>query len=286
MKKEQRMTRRAFLKRSALAVLGLAVSGGAYARFWEPEWLETTRLTLQSSRLPAAFSGMRIIQFSDVHFGFHMDADDLQKLVNRIQREQADMICFTGDLIDGASSDARKALPILKQLRAPLGQYAVLGNHDFRGFPGEVVTGVLQRSGFEVLHNRHMQIQRGGQQIAVAGVEDWFGGNPDIQEAIRGIPPEEYTLLLAHEPDLADEAKEYSIDLQLSGHSHGGQIFVPLIGAPWNPAMGRKYPRGLYQFNNQQFSLYTNRGIGMTMLPLRLLSRPELTVITLQSIAK
>jgi predicted MPP superfamily phosphohydrolase len=123
-------------------------------------------------------------------------------------------------------------------------------------------------------------LERGTHRLWLAGIDDVLRGRPDLGAAIGKIPANEATILLAHEPDFADEASLLPIDLQLSGHSHGGQIWIPGIGAPWLPPLSRKYPRGLYQIG--KLTLYTNIGIGTIRAPIRINCPPEITLITLR----
>jgi len=134
------------------------------------------------------------------------------------------------------------------------------------------------------LQNRAVRLERDGARIWLAGVDDISKGNPNLPRTLSGIPPGETTILLAHEPDFADQAARYPIDLQLSGHSHGGQVWIPGIGAPWLPTLARKYPRGLYRI--EQLILYTNIGIGTIRAPIRINCPPEVTLITLRSASK
>jgi predicted MPP superfamily phosphohydrolase len=156
----------------------------------------------------------------------------------------------------------------------------VLGNHDHGRNP-ELIARALDKNGIAVLRNYGLYVERAGARLWVAGVDDVLGGGTNLEQALRGIPKSEPTVLLAHEPDYADSVRDYPVDLQLSGHSHGGQVRVPLVGALYLPPLGRKYPSGLRQLGS--LTLYTNRGIGTTVLPVRLNSAPEVTLLTLRS---
>lgn len=280
----RKISRRTFLKYSMLTAVGVIASTGVYSRYMEPKRVQMTRLTLSSARLPRSFHNIRIVHISDIHYGFHMDQHKLQQIVNKINLEHADIVCFTGDLIDEGHVELRSAISVLKQLQAPFGKFAVLGNHDYRRTTPDKSTNALQEAGFKVLFNSHMELLWKGARIAIIGLEDWFGGHPDMEAATRGLREEQFKLVLAHEPDMADMIMEFPVDLQLSGHSHGGQISIPGVhSVPWNPEMGIKYPSGLYTFPSTPFRLYTTRGVGMTFMPIRLFCRPEITVITLQS---
>ncbi|WNS43354.1 metallophosphoesterase [Paenibacillus sp. MMS20-IR301] len=274
------MTRRQFLKRGAAAVFGAGLLAGGYAWKGEPNRLEITRRELPLKELPSSFAGTKLVHFSDVHLGFNKDTRDLARLVKHIREEQPDLICFTGDIVDSYAEDLTDSVSILAELEAPLGKYAILGNHDYKNT--ELLTSLLAKSGFTVLRNQSYLIKQGGAVIAVAGLEDLLHGKPDPVAALKGVPDGCCTLLLMHEPDYADTAEGYPFHLQLSGHSHGGQIRLPFIGAPFTPYGSHKYIEGLYYTENKAMPVYVNRGFGETSLPLRFLCRPELTVLTLR----
>ncbi|RAV20199.1 metallophosphoesterase [Paenibacillus contaminans] len=279
------MTRRSFLRLGLQAAGGMIASGvlaGFYARFGERFWYKTNRLTLSFVNLPAAFDGMRIVQFSDVHHGRDFETPHVEAVARRIQALEPDMICFTGDLFDrnhGELTDA--CTPILEKLHAPFGKWAVLGNHDY-GLNARGVAAELQKAGFTVLDNEHRVIEKSGERIWLAGVTDMIYGKPSMDEALRDAGERGYTLLLSHAPDYADIAVPYGVDLQLSGHSHGGQVRLPFVGALFTPEGAKTYIEGLYDLDGGRMKLYTNRGLGTSVLPVRFMCRPEITVITLK----
>ncbi|NQX69981.1 metallophosphoesterase [Paenibacillus alba] len=280
-----RISRRDFLKMSvqgALALLGTAGLSGVYAYGIEPHWMEIKQLNIALAKLPSSFNQFRIVHFSDLHLGFYSNLAHLSELVEQVRELKPDLICFTGDLVDRSIAYMPEAVSILSQLRAPYGQYAVLGNHDAFGNRSAVTRG-LSQAGFRVLHNEHIVIQKGMDKLHIAGVDDPWVGKPDIRAALLHIPEDACTILLAHEPDFADEYSRFPVALQLSGHSHGGQIRLPFFGALYTPPHGSKYTAGLYQVPNSLLQVYTTRGIGMTRFPLRFNCRPELTVMTLQT---
>lgn len=131
------------------------------------------------------------------------------------------------------------------------------------------------------MRNYFLHVERAGARLWIAGVDDVLGGKARLSQSLQAIPRDETTVLLVHEPDYADLVRGYPVDLQLSGHSHGGQVRFPLVGAPVLPRLARKYPWGLRQLGS--LTLYTNRGIGTTSLPARLNSAPEVTLLTLRS---
>lgn len=171
---------------------------------------------------------------------------------------------------------------ILKGLRAPLGVYAVLGNHDWGTDPDRVAD-ALTAAGIKVLRNEAVCLERGNSRLWIAGTDCAFFNHADIDRTLSPIRDNDAVLLLAHEPDFADYAARFPVDLQLSGHSHGGQIVAPLVGPPHLPRLGKKYVRGRYNVGKMQ--LYTNRGIGAVGLPMRYQAPPEVTVLRLQAVA-
>jgi len=282
------ISRRTFLKlggRWLAGLLAAPAAGYGYSRWLEPRWIETTRHTLPYRSLPSAFHGTRIVQFSDVHLDFHFGVRRLALLVERIRGLKPDLVCFTGDLFHKQVRPAASAsIRLLSELDAPLGKWAVLGNHDYTAGAGDVER-VLTQSGFTLLGNRSATIERGGERLRIAGLDDALEGRPNLETALREAAdgsPAPFTLFLAHEPDISDYAAAYRVNLQLSGHSHGGQIRLPVVGPLILPDLARRYPEGLYAIRDEMY-LYTNRGIGMSSYPYRFLCRPELTVITLAS---
>ncbi|TXK85445.1 metallophosphoesterase [Paenibacillus sp. N3.4] len=279
------LSRRSFLKKgTVLAGSFLAATGalGSYANFVEPKWYDITRHTLIFERLPNAFHGIKVVHFSDLHIGYHFDLKDLEHVVNIIRKEKADILCFTGDLFDAEiTTDPDQTSQLLASLEAPLGKWSVLGNHD--KWIGENRTvAILQKGGFQTLLNSFKAITYLNQVIQLAGVEDLLTGKPDISKALDGANPHRFTLLLSHCPNYADQAAKYPVDLQLSGHTHGGQIRLPFLGAVITPPGGDNYVEGLHPVTESKMLIYTNRGIGTTTLPFRFLCRPEITVFTLE----
>ncbi len=158
--------------------------------------------------------------------------------------------------------------------------FTILGNHDWWHGNGPPVEDAMLRAGMPLLSNRHITWRRGGSTLYLAGVDDIWVGRDRLEDAMHGIPADAAVVLLAHEPDFADTAAcDPRIGLQLSGHSHGGQVRIPWLGAYWYPELCRKYPEGRYQIGDM--ALYTNRGIGVVTLPVRFCCRPEITKFTL-----
>jgi predicted MPP superfamily phosphohydrolase len=229
MEKVKIVSRRKFLKyllgTGFLAGIGVPV----YSHYVESYWFDTNRISLRFSHLPQTFRKLKIVHFSDIHLGFYFNIDDLTKLIEHIQQIEPDMICFTGDLVENELELLQKSVSVMSKLTAPLGKFAILGNHDYWVDP-VAVAGSLTNSGFTVLMNKHTAVDLGGENIYVAGVDDILNGVPNLGKSLEGIPENAFTILLAHEPDFADEASTYPVKLQLSGHSHGGEIRIPFYG--------------------------------------------------------
>ncbi len=285
-----KLSRRKFLYTGAIAAAGVAVTG-AWG-FSEHNHPQVTRLEIPLTRLPQAFDGFSIAQLSDFHYEHHISVTPIRKAVEMANGLHPDLIVLTGDFVtvpvlEGLSGNVRRfaeaAEPcarLLQDLRAPMGRFGVLGNHDGGSDPARV-TRALHDHGMPVLTNRAVPLERGKDRIWLAGIDDVLEGRPDVAQALANIPAAELTILLAHEPDFADEASLTPVDLQLSGHSHGGQVWIPGIGAPWLPPLARRYPRGLYKVRD--LTLYTNFGLGTIHAPIRINCPPEITFITLRS---
>jgi uncharacterized protein len=283
-------TRRTFLKRitgSILTILGLGAGGYVYANRIEPSLLGITRQEIRHPLIPAGFHNKKIIQFSDTHLGFQYNLNQFKKLVDIINAEQPDMILFTGDLMDEPNmyKEINNLTGIIKNLHAPLGKYCIYGNHDHGGYGTEIYRNIMEAAGFTVLlNNASFTKLADGSRIFIAGIDDVMLGKPDLSAALKNVPENQFCILLAHEPDFAQTALQYPIHWQLSGHSHGGQVKLPFMGALILPPFAEIYQEGLYTIGgDNELILYVNRGIGTTGLPFRFFSKPELTVFTLSS---
>ncbi|WP_163970813.1 metallophosphoesterase [Oceanobacillus halotolerans] len=282
------MKRRTFLKRVFGSILTLAgLSGGTYyyARDIEPTLLEINNQRIRSKKIPKAFHQFKIVQFTDTHLGFHYSIDQFTDLIQTINELSPDMIVFTGDLVDKPDRYNWNSHLIheLKQLEAPYGKYWVYGNHDHGGYGTNILKDVMNQGGFTLLQNESREIKRDNEQFVLAGVDDIILGDPDLDKTLEQIDTNQFTMLLAHEPDFADIAKQYPIDIQLSGHSHGGQIRFPFIGHLYTPVFAEKYIQGQYTFTSNNLHLFVSRGIGTTRLPYRFLCKPEIHLFTLEN---
>jgi predicted MPP superfamily phosphohydrolase len=240
-------------------------------------------------RLPDALDGLTIAQLSDLHYHPYFSAGVIRKAVELVAGLKPDLVALTGDFVTvsalrkydrKAAADAVPCAELLAPLKAKLGVYAVLGNHDSHTDPG-LVTEALNGHGVRVLHNDAIPLEWDGARLWLAGVGDVLAGFAHLDVTFKPIPDSEPVVLLAHEPDFADEAARYPVDLQLSGHSHGGQVNLPFLGSPILPELGRKYPRGLRRVG--QTALYTNVGLGTIIVPMRVWAAPEVTLLTLRA---
>jgi predicted MPP superfamily phosphohydrolase len=266
---------------------GFALSGAAtvsYARLVEPHWLDVTQVELQIAGLPERLAGRRIAQLSDIHLCEFTDPTQLEMTVTQVNELQPDWLFLTGDYVGDDARHAAGLIEPLRRVQAPI--YAVYGNHDYWS-DVQIVRAMLEQAGVQVLRNQARPLLEG---LWLAGVDDIWGGRPDLAATLRDVPAKATTLLLAHEPDYFDLVIQQAapVAVQLSGHTHGGQVRLPLPWAgpdgrysyaPLLPRYGRRYPIGLRRVGQRQ--VYTNRGLGLWPLPYRLNCRPELTLFTL-----
>jgi predicted MPP superfamily phosphohydrolase len=288
---KKKITRRAFIKGTLgglFTLFGVGLGGYTYANRIEPQILDVNHQYIQHRFIPKSFDGIRMIQFSDTHLGFQYTLGQLTSLIKKIMALRPDLILFTGDLLDAPNkfSEINRLVQLLEQLSAPLGKYCIYGNHDHGGYGTELYRNLMETAGFTVLLNEAHPIKlKDGGHIYLVGIDDAMLGQPDLALALKHVPPLSFKLLLSHAPDWADRVAAYPIQWQLSGHSHGGQVKIPFVGALITPPFARKYTEGLYKIGNTgSLSLYVNRGIGTTRLPFRFMARPELTVFTLKPI--
>ena len=289
------------ISRSASLGLGLgAVLGGAllgslvYAREVEPQWVVVERVTLTLPRLAPSFDGYRIVQISDLHMDGWMTPERFGRMVDLVNEQEPDVVAITGDFVSGSARHISGLPGPLGRLQAPDGVVAVLGNHDYLNDAGGVRE-ALSSAGVVDVSNAVCTLWREGAALHLCGVDCVMYGYDNLDEVLEALEEAEpgCAVLLAHEPDFADKSAAIGrFDLQLSGHSHGGQVRLPFLGSPLFvppfslypdvPPLARKYTSGLYKVRNMH--QYTNRGLGVMCLRLRLLCRPEITVLTVRSL--
>jgi uncharacterized protein len=272
------------------------IYGMAYGRF--NYQVERVKLTYPS--LPSNFNHFKIVQISDLHVGgYYGYFKQLRRAINLINKEKPDLILFTGDLVTLTSNEEYQFTGILDQMKARIGKYSILGNHDYgdyynwdspaeKGLNFEKMLQAHESIGFKLLRNQSKLIKIGDQQIALIGVDNWglppFPEYGDLHKAMKGLQDSTFKILLSHDPShwSAQVIGKTNIELTLSGHTHGMQMGIHLGNFRWSP-VEYKYPRwaGLYQAGKQ--FLYVNRGLGFIVYPGRFGSLPEITVIELSN---
>ncbi len=277
------LTRRAFLAGAGAAALGIGLYAGTQGR----HQIETTQRSIGIRNLPDSFVGMRIAQISDIHLLEYTEAHYFEEVVHRVNALNPDLVLLTGDFVSRGPGPKRIAIraaglaaEIASQLKAPQ-RIAILGNHDV-GVGADLVVHELESHGIPVLVDSYLPLEQRMERLYICGSDDAGTRNPDPNLAIPR-EPRAPVIYLVHEPDYIDIFQHHPrfplVDLMLSGHTHGGQMRLPLVGPLVLPPMGKKYVEGHFQFGHMQ--LYVNRGIGTVGLPFRLNCPSEITLLTL-----
>lgn len=264
------------------ALLVVCIYG--YARYIEPYRIQVVRETME---VPDDIGECRIVFFSDTHFGRWYSVDQIDEIARVINEQNPDVVLFGGDLIDDYNRDEEdldvdKIIEGLKSIKATYGKYAVFGNHDYGGGAQYVFEDILDQSGFRLLVNERAYIK--ALNLKITGFDDSiFGYTRDEAYELEG-----FRIIVAHEPDQADKVDDEDDTLMLTGHSHGGQVYLPFMLDYFLPDGVTEYIRGWYPSLgvNENVHLYVTRGIGMTGIPFRFMSVPELTVIDLVHASK
>ena len=289
--KKHLITRRRFLTTSGCIAAGAAI----YSSEIERHWIDITHRDVFLAGLPAAFDGFQIAQLSDIHFDEFTEPFFLRDVVNRVNAMKPDAVLITGDFVTLSpvskrifKDAAEHCATILKELECPQ-RYAVLGNHDIQ-VGRTVVAEALANCSIRLLVNEYLPVERAGRRFWLAGLDDPVNGVPKpeiaIPAAIRNQPGEPI-VVMCHAPDFVDNMMRdpagQTAALMLSGHTHGGQIRLPLIGPLVLPTWGKKYVEGWFRFG--QLQLHVNRGIGTVGVPMRLDCPPEISFLTLRTAA-
>jgi len=294
-------TRRKFVRNTALGVAAIPLLTGFFGLVIGKYLYKINRIPLKSKRLPKVFDGFKIVQISDFHAGSFDWFEQVKDGMQMINDLKPDLILFTGDLVNNRTDEALRFQELWSNLKAKYGKFAVLGNHDYGDYVpwknDEERQANLNRmfqfyeeTGFKLLINEHQVIEIGEDKISIAGVENWGTGRfpqyGKIDQALSGIDTETFTVLLSHDPDHWKEVVRYlpqTIDLTLSGHTHGAQFGVPIPGGTWSPASWRyDFWKGMYaQDDNRR--LYVNTGFGFLGYPGRINMPPEITLFELEA---
>ena len=280
------MRRERVLGATAIVVGALAGAAAVEGFLREPFQLDITRLRIASPSLPPGFDGMKIVQLSDLHL--HRISLAYRMAIDAIRKEYPSLVVITGDLVDRADETA-ECLAFLTELRAAAGAPVVVvpGNWDHRAFPTrQSIAAWHERlqaeTGIRVLVNQNVVLRRGGDRIWLVGTDDPYFGHADLDASFKGVPNTAFALVLTHAPEAFKElAERPAARLVLAGHTHGGQVRFPFIGAVHVPSRyGTRFAHGLFKLGDTFF--YVNAGMGMSHLPVRFLCRPEFTVLTLK----
>lgn len=260
-------------------MLASAASYG-YGRTFERRLIITKQVGITLPRLPPALAGLKIAQLSDLHLHPYTEPETIAKAVTLTNALEPDLILLTGDFITDKGSDAEELGELLRPLKSKHGIFGSMGNHDCWYQPW-LVRQHLNASGVHMLENAGTELSIHGEKLWLGGLDSAWAGRPELNKTLprsSGIT----TLMMVHEPDYADILAERNRPLlQLSGHSHGGQVRVPFTGAVVTVPWAKKYIRGLHQIGD--VTLYVNSGIGCTSHPVRFACPPEVTLITLQA---
>jgi predicted MPP superfamily phosphohydrolase len=278
------MAARLAKRRIAAAAVGAGVALAAYALWWEPRRLVVRRPSLRLPRWPPELDGLRVGLISDLHAGGpHVDVDRVGRVVSEMNRHAPDVVALLGDFVDPEVALGEPVAPEsvarrLGGLRAPLGVFAVLGNHDW-AHGGLRMSCALREAGISVLEDEAAPLPATGRDLWIAGVGDLRERDPDLDAALAAVPEHAPVLLLTHDPDLFPQVPE-RVSLTLSGHTHGGQVDLPLLRRRTIPSrFGDRYAGGHVEEDGR--NLYVSRGIGTAHLPVRFRAPPEIAILAL-----
>ena len=279
------ISRRAFLQKATLGFGAVALISTARGIWMARGTPRHERVTIALPNLPAAFDGLRIVQLSDFHSGPYMSREQMVSVRRLIEDLQPDLYFFTGDFVDALAEQMPPFVDAFENLRAPLGVFTVLGNHDYFANIQTVEAG-LAAAKLPLLRNTAHVLEHRGNQLAIVGVDDLWarsrhGRGPDISTALNGLPENMTKICLSHQPNYWPEIKKHNIGLTLCGHTHGGQFGI--VGTQISLArLASPYVAGLYQEDGKQ--LYVNRGLGVFGIPMRIGMPPEITELTLRRV--
>jgi hypothetical protein len=259
-------------------VAGTAVD----ALLLEPHGYRTPRLTVTLPYLPAGWDGATIAVIADMHIGPYSTLDDARAIVHLCNNLQPDIIALVGDYVSEAAAISRALVEVLRDLRCNIGKFAVLGNHDYWSDPA-AMRHTLQSADIDLLCNAHRTVSRNDTPLCIAGVDDLWSTRPgpDIQATLADVPTSTCRIVLCHNPDYVVQLPtQPRVDLMIAGHTHGGQVRLPLLGAPILPITHREYAEGLT--TAPRCKVFTSRGLGMVSVPVRFNCPPELPLLTLR----
>lgn len=272
------MDRRLFIKKFLYAGIGTTLIA-SYPLVFERYLIRENHYKIVLKDLPREFTGFRILQLTDLHYGFLAPRILMEYVINRSNSIEKDVIVCTGDYVHKKRStkEIDTVWPLLKKLNAPMGVYSVLGNHD-HWVDSEHSLYWLEKSG-QSLRNKVTSIERNGKRIWLGGCGDIWEDDLIIDETFSGINPSDFKILLAHNPDTADREYKTKINLFISGHTHGGQVNLPLMGPILLPVQNKRFTSGL--IHTKRTSVFISKGIGWAVVPVRFNCSPEIAVLHL-----
>lgn len=272
------------------SILVFLVGGLYYDTFYvAPSRFRVRYETITSTKIPKQLNDVNILFFSDVHYNNFMNEERFNEVVQLINDTSADIVVFVGDLIDHPSSNMpseeviAKLTEQLKSISAPLGKFAVLGNHDLESeTTKELISSILTNADFEIITNRSIMIRnKGSEAITLVGLDSQLLGSPDLNAAFATVSPNSFNIVVSHTPDIADSLIPDLVDLQVSGHSHGGQVYFPIFGSFYTAPYAEVYNKGKYKIADR-FILDVMNGVGTTKMDIRFLSDAEVVVYRLK----
>ncbi|MEA3187294.1 MAG: uncharacterized protein QOD99_1124 [Chthoniobacter sp.] len=273
------MNRRHFLKLSARAVLGCAVGGFGYGVI-EAKWIHVLRVQLPVPNLDASLRGMSIAFLADIHHGPFVPLSYVREVVKMTNELQPDLVALGGDYVHHGTEYIVPGIAELAHFESKLGTFAVLGNHDHYSNGTLRSKAALQAAGITELTNSGVWIERGGARLRLCGVGDFWRDVQHLPAALGEATTRDAVILLSHNPDYVERIRDPRVGLVLSGHTHGGQVSFPIIGAPIVPSLyGQKYTHGLVQ--GPVARVFVTRGVGTITPPVRFRCQPEIVLATL-----
>lgn len=269
------MSRRSFLIASLLVVVAVSL----YFYFDESKQLVLTEEIVSLPDLPSEFQGLRIVLLSDIHHGVFFPRSYVKEIVERTNALAPDIILLLGDYAYHNLRYIPAVMEELHELKPKIGIYAIQGNHDIR-MSRALTSQELHRNGFQELTNANIVLERNGQKLYLAGVDDLQTGHPNLNTALKGCPQDAFVFLMSHHPDFIEEIRDARVRFVVAGHTHGGQIFLPFIGSPILPShYGQKYRYGMV--HGPQVNGYVTSGAGAVFPPIRFRCPPEIACLTL-----
>lgn len=251
-----------------------------YPLFIERYIVQVNHYRIVVPNLPKSFDKIKIVQVADLHYGALMPKSFIKNIIDRVNALNADVIVCTGDYVHEfkSANQIDEIWPLLSKLRAPLGVYSVLGNHDHWADPARS-THWLKVSGQDLSHKR-VCLKRHGDKLWLAGAGDFYEDNRSIDPVLQGIPEKDCRIVLAHNPDTANTPYSRRVDLFISGHTHGGQVVIPFSGPPILPVKNKDFTSGLKE-SYRGVKVFISKGIGWAIFPVRFNCLPEIAVLEL-----